>query len=170
MKIALGADHGGYNLKNKLVKYLETLGHEVADLGTHSAESCDYPYIGCKVAMSVAQGQFSRGILICKSGIGFSIVANKVPGIRAALCLTKLQARRSRQHNDANVLALSANYLSFSKAAAIAAVWLKTDFAGGRHERRVKQISEIENKIYKRRGGSVTLPKQIQKTEKNVQD
>lgn len=150
MKIALGADHGGYNLKNKLVKYLETLGHEVADLGTHSAESCDYPYIGCKVAAGVAQGEFARGILICKSGIGFSIVANKVPGIRAALCLSPLQAKRSREHNDANVLALAANYLNFRKAAAIAALWLKTDFAGGRHARRVQQISEIEKKICQR--------------------
>ena len=150
MKIAIGADHGGYKLKNKLLKFLEAGGHVVADLGTHSSARCDYPPIGYKVAFSVSSGQFYRGILICKSGIGSSIVANKLPGIRAALCLTKLQARRSREHNDANVLALAANYLSLKKACEIVDVWLKTEFsAEPRHARRVRQIGNIERKIQK---------------------
>lgn len=147
MRIALGADHGGYKLKNKLVKFLERQGHLVADLGTHSEKSCDYPAIGYKVAQSVAAGTFPQGILICKTGIGFSIVANKVPGVRAALCLSKLQARRSREHNHANVLCLAANYLSLPKALAIVDVWLKTESAGGRHSRRVRQISNIEKRL-----------------------
>jgi len=147
MRIAIGADHGGFRLKNKLVKFLEARGYVVADLGTHSPDSCDYPLIGYKVAASVSQGQFCRGILVCKTGIGLSIVANKLPGIRAALCLTELQARRSRQHNNANCLALSANYLSVKKACGIVSVWLATEFSGGRHGRRVRQIGNIERKI-----------------------
>lgn len=147
MKIAVGADHGGYRLKNKLIKFLETAGHVVANLGTHSPKRCDYPPIGYKLASSVAGGVFARGILICKTGIGFSIVANKVPGIRAALCVSKIQARRSREHNNANVLCLPANYLSLKKACEIVAVWLDTDFSGARHAKRVRQISNIERRI-----------------------
>ncbi|MFC1698822.1 ribose 5-phosphate isomerase B [Candidatus Omnitrophota bacterium] len=151
MKLAIGADHGGYKLKNKLVKFLESRGGVVADLGTHSAASCDYPALGYKVASVVSAGAFTRGILICKSGIGFSMVANKVPGIRAALCQTKIQAQRSRQHNNANVLCLAANYLSFKKASQIVEVWLKTEFLGGRHARRLRQIENIERKIAQKR-------------------
>ena len=148
MKIAIGADHGGYKLKNKLVRFLKTRGHIVADLGTHGSARCDYPPIGYKVAFSVSSGQFYRGILICKSGIGSSIVANKLPGIRAALCLTRLQARRSREHNNANVLALAANYLGLKKACEIVDVWLKTEFSTEpRHARRVRQIASIEKRI-----------------------
>jgi len=146
MKLAIGADHGGYSLKNRLIRFLETKGFIVADLGTHSPKPCDYPLIGYKVASSVSDGQFCRGILVCKTGIGFSIVANKVSGIRAALCLSKLQARRSREHNDANILVLSANYLSLAKACEIVDIWLKTEFSGGRHARRVRQIGNIERK------------------------
>lgn len=153
MKIAIGADHGGFRLKNRLIKFLEGRGYVVADLGTHSPKRCDYPPIGYKVAATVSQGQFYRGILICKTGIGFSIVANKLPGIRAALCQTPLQARRSRQHNNANVLALAADYLSLKKACEIVDVWLATEFSGGRHARRVRQIGNIERRIgfYKRK-------------------
>ncbi len=147
MKIAIGADHGGYLLKNKLIKFLERRSCVVADLGTHSLKRCDYPPIGYKVAASVSEGQFYRGILICKTGIGFSIVANKLPGIRAALCLTKKQAQLSREHNNANMLCLAANFLSFKKTCEIVDVWLKTEFSGGRHARRVRQISNIERKI-----------------------
>ncbi len=147
MKIALGADHGGYVLKNKLIKFLEGRGHVVADLGTHSAKSCDYPPVGYKVASSVSLGLFSRGILICKTGIGLAIVANKIPGIRAALCYTVAQARKSRAHNNANVLCLAGSYISFKKACAIVEAWLHTDFAGGRHARRVRQIAQIERKV-----------------------
>ncbi len=147
MKIAIGADHGGYRLKNKLVKFLETRGHVVADLGTHSAKRCDYPAIGYKVAASVSQGLFPRGILVCKTGVGLSVVANKLPRVRAALCLTKRQAEFSRRHNDANILSLSANYLSFKKASEIVDIWLRTGFSGGRHARRVRQIAAIERKL-----------------------
>ena len=147
MKIAIAADHGGYKLKNKLVKFLEARGSLIAGLGTHSPKRCDYPPLGYKLALSVAQGIFTRGILICKTGIGFSVVANKIPGVRAALCLSRLQARRSREHNDANVLALSANYLTLKQASQIVAIWLETEFAGGRHGRRVRQITNIERKF-----------------------
>jgi ribose 5-phosphate isomerase B len=147
MRIAIGSDHGGYKLKGKLIKFLEARGYLVGDLGTHSPESCDYPLIGYKVAASVSGGQFFRGILICKSGIGFSIVANKLPGVRAALCFSKSQGRLSRQHNNANILVLSGNYLSIKKACSIVQVWLKTEFLGGRHARRVRQIGNIERKV-----------------------
>ena len=147
MKIAIGADHAGYQLKSKLIKFLEKEGYLVADLGAHSAKRCDYPSIGYKVARSVSEGIFPRGILICKTGIGFSIVANKLPGIRAALCLTTQQAKFSRQHNNANILTLSASYLSLKKACQILNVWLKTEFSGGRHARRVRQITNIEKRI-----------------------
>lgn len=146
MRIAIGADHGGYQLKTKLIKCLETRGYVIADLGTHSLKSCDYPQIGYKVASSVSSGVFSRGILICKTGVGFSIVANKVAGIRAALCLSEQQARRSREHNNANILVLAANYLGQKKACGIVDAWLKGEFAGGRHARRVRQISNIEKR------------------------
>lgn len=147
MKIAIGADHGGYQLKKKLIKFLEKKGHVVADLGTHSVRPCDYPAIGYKVAACVANGLFSRGILICKSGIGLCIVANKVPKVRAALCATRPQAKSSREHNNANILCLAGSYLSAKKACDIVDIWLKTDFAGGRHARRVRQISNIERKL-----------------------
>lgn len=151
MKIAIGADHGGYKLKNKIITFLEGKSCVVADLGTHSPKRCDYPPIGFKVASSVAQGVFSRAILICKTGLGFSIVANRLPGVRAALCLSKQQAILSRQHNNANVLVLAANYLSTQKASAIVEAWLKTGFSGGRHGRRVRQITNIEKKISRSR-------------------
>ncbi|NQT00331.1 MAG: ribose 5-phosphate isomerase B [Candidatus Omnitrophica bacterium] len=147
MKIAIGADHGGYKLKTNLIKYLKARGHVVADLGTHTNARCDYPPIGYKVAQAVAAGGFARGILVCKTGIGFSMVANKVPGIRAALCSTKIQARRSREHNNANVLCLAANFLTLKEAGAIAGIWLQTEFSGGRHSRRVRQITNLEKKI-----------------------
>jgi ribose 5-phosphate isomerase B len=146
MKIAIGADHGGYKLKTRLIKCLEGRGYVIADLGTHSLESCDYPPIGYKVASSVASGVFSRGILICKTGVGFSIVANKVAGIRAALCLSEQQALRSRQHNNANVLVLAAKYLGQKQTCEIVDARLKGEFSGGRHARRVRQISNIEKR------------------------
>ena len=147
MRIAIGADHGGYKLKQKVIKLLETGGNPVADLGTHSAKPCDYPLIGAKVAASVARGAFSRGILICKTGIGLLIVANKFPGVRAAICQSKKEAQLSRQHNNANVLVLSGSSLSAQRALEIVTAWLKTEFSGGRHARRVRQITKIEKKL-----------------------
>ncbi len=151
MKIILGCDHGGFQLKKKIIKFLEAKGYELTDLGTHSAQSCDYPAIGERVAQAVSVGKFERGVLICKTGIGFSIVANKVPRIRAALCRTKLDARLSREHNDANVLILGANFTKEKQAKEILEVWLKTMFKAGRHARRVNQIAKIEKRVIKRK-------------------
>ena len=146
-RIAIGADHGGFALKASLIARLRAQGLEVADLGTHSPQPCDYPRIGYKVAAAVAQGRFDRGILLCKSGIGIAIAANKVPGIRAGVCRDRFDAERSRAHNDANVLVLGAETLSPAAAARIMATWLATPFeSGGRHERRVRQITAIERK------------------------
>ena len=149
-RVAIGADHGGFALKTKLIALLQRQGIEVADLGTHSPEPCDYPKIGYKVAAAVAQGQFDRGVLLCKSGIGIAIVANKVPGIRAAVCTDVYDAQHSRQHNNANVLVLGAEKLSEAKAKQIVETWLATPFeSGGRHERRVRQIQAIERAVMK---------------------
>ena len=144
-RVAIGSDHGGFTLKGRLVAVLQAKGLEVADLGTHSPKPCDYPQIGVKVASAVAQRRFDGGILLCKSGIGIAIVANKVPGIRAAVCGDVFDARRSRAHNDANVLVLGAEKLSAAQAQRIVEAWLSTPFeSGGRHERRVRQIAALE--------------------------
>ena len=148
LRVAIGADHGGFELKRALVRVLRAKGMEVADLGTHSPAPCDYPTIGVKVAQAVAGGRFDRGILLCKSGIGIAIVANKVPGIRAAVCHDRFDAQRSREHNDANILVLGAEKLGEPKATQVVDVWFRTPFeAGGRHERRVRQIQAIERAI-----------------------
>ena len=149
-RVAIGADHGGFALKARLIPVLQAKGLEVADLGTHSAQPCDYPTIGYKVASAVSQGKFDRGVLLCKSGVGIAIVANKMPGIRAAVCGDVFDAQRSRAHNDANVLVLGAEKLSDAKAKRIVESWFATPFeAGGRHERRVKQIMAIERKLFR---------------------
>ena len=147
IRVAVGADHGGFALKAKLLTVLQALGAEVADLGTHSPAPCDYPLIAFKVASAVAAGKFARGVLLCKSGIGIAISANKVPGIRAAVCGDVFDAERSRGHNDANVLVLGAEKLREAAAKRILTAWLATPFeSGSRHERRVRQIAAIERK------------------------
>ena len=151
LTVAMGADHGGFELKARLRPVLERLGCVVADLGTHSPARCDYPAIGYRVAVGVAAGRFDRGVLLCKSGIGISIVANKVPGVRAALCEDAATARLSRRHNDANVLVLGAERISTARARAILTAWFSTDFEGGRHLRRVRQIAAIERAIARHR-------------------
>jgi len=151
MRVAIGADHGGFAIKAKLLPVLQAMGCEVADLGTHSPKPCDYPAIGFKVAAAVAGGTFDRGVLLCKSGIGIAIVANKVPGIRAAVCADAFDAERSRRHNDANILVLGAERLRDGPAKRIVETWLSTPFeAGGRHERRVRQIAAIEKRVFRR--------------------
>ena len=146
-RVAIGADHGGFALKAKLIAQLQAKGLEVADLGTHSPRPCDYPLIGYKVAAAVGQGRFDRGVLLCKSGIGIAIAANKVPGVRAAVCGDLFDAQRSREHNDANVLVMGAEKVSERQAKRLLKTWLSTAFeAGGRHERRVKQIAALERK------------------------
>ena len=150
-RVAIGADHGGFELKVKLLVLLQAKGLEVADLGTHSPEPCDYPRIGYKVARAVAEQRFDRGILLCKSGIGIAIAANKVPGIRAAVCADLFDAQRSRAHNNANILVMGAEKLSDVAAKRIVEVWLRTPFeSGGRHERRVRQIGAIEKDVCRR--------------------
>lgn len=146
MKIALGSDHGGYELKEYLKKHLDAKGIEYIDFGTDSSESVDYPEFGQKVGEAVKKGDCDRGIVCCGTGIGISISANKVPGIRCALCSDCYSARMSREHNNANVLALGARVTGRDLALEIVDTWLKTEFEGGRHERRVNKILEIENK------------------------
>ena len=143
MRIAIGADHRGFEIKNDLRARLEKRGYVVIDVGTHTAEPCDYPPIAESVAVAVASRQADRGILACKSGVGMSIAANKVRGVRAALVRSVHFAKLSREHNDANVLVLSADDLS-DPIDAIVAAWLEKRFEGGRHERRVEQITQIE--------------------------
>jgi len=147
MKIVIGADHGGFKLKEPLMKFLRSKGHAVKDVGTFSSQNCDYPLIGYELAKLVGSRKFPRGILICKTGIGMSIVANKVKGVRAALCDRPDIARSSRAHNDANILVFATNIVSVEKAKKITQVWLSSRHVGGRHGRRVKQIKEIEKLI-----------------------
>lgn len=146
MRIAIGADHGGFDLKAKIIKYLKVKGHAVKDFGTYSPEPCDYPKYGFAVARAVAGGKYPRGILICKSGIGMSIVANKVCGIRAAMVDNVEAAKSSREHNDSNIVVFGSKNLNIYKAKRILGVWLRTRCLGGRHLRRVKQIKALEDK------------------------
>lgn len=145
--ILIASDHAGFVLKEKLRHYLEKKGFSVNDLGTFSKERCDYPDYAGKLAGSISKGKFQKGILICKSGIGNSIVANRFPGVRAALCYNLKAARLSRQHNDSNVLVLGSGFVKAALAKKIATLWLKTEFSGGRHARRLSKIKEIEKRI-----------------------
>ena len=141
MKIAIGCDHAAFDEKEKLVDFLKNkLSHEVIDLGTFSNSSVDYPDYGHKVAINVAQHKTDKGIVLCGSGIGISIAANKVKGVRAALCTTIEHAIMSRKHNDANILALGARFTPFKQIKLIVDSWLCTEFEGGRHLRRVNKI------------------------------
>jgi ribose 5-phosphate isomerase B len=144
MRIAIGADHAGYPLKQHLLGTIERLGHEAVDLGTDSTESVDYPPIMAAVGRAVVAGDADRGIVLGGSGQGEQIAANKVRGVRAALCNDLYTARMSREHNDANVLAMGARVVAEGLAEEILELWLSTDFEGGRHVRRVEGISAIE--------------------------
>ncbi|MGB8656246.1 MAG: ribose 5-phosphate isomerase B [Candidatus Zixiibacteriota bacterium] len=145
MKICLGADHRGFELKESIKQYLTGLGHEVTDFGTHSPESVDYPDFGFKVAESVARGEADFGIVVCWTGNGMNIVANKVKGVRSALCLNEEMAMLARAHNDANVLALASKFVTEEKARKIVSVWLSTPFEGGRHAQRLKKIKDCRS-------------------------
>lgn len=147
MKIVVGSDHGGYELKESLVKFIKDEGYEVLDFGAHSKESCDYPLIGFEVARAVSEGKAARGVLICKTGIGMTIIANKVHGVRAAACYDAGMAKSAREHNDTNVLALGANYMDLARAKEILRSWLGAKHTEERHARRVKQIKDIESKM-----------------------
>ena len=144
MRIAIGADHAGYGLKEDVKGYLKERGHEVEDLGTHSEETTDYPPICAAVARAVRDGRADQGVVLGGSGQGEQMTANKVRGIRAALCHDLYTARMARSHNDANVLSMGARIVAPEMALLILETWLQTEFEGGRHERRVGQIMEIE--------------------------
>jgi len=146
MRVVIGADHAGFLLKEHLKLTLERLGHSVDDLGTSSEEPVDYPPICMAVGRTVAEGRADRGIVLGGSGQGEQIAANKVPGVRAALCNDLYTARLSREHNDANVLSMGGRIVAFGLAEEILELWLKTPFAGGRHQRRIDQISEAERR------------------------
>lgn len=146
MKIAIGSDHGGYHLKEELKSVLADLDVEIEDVGCDCTDSVDYSDYALPVASKVASGEVARGILICGTGIGMSISANKVPGIRCAVVTDTFSARMSREHNNANVLALGERVTGPGLAADIVKIWLQTEFAGGRHERRVNKIHDIESK------------------------
>jgi ribose 5-phosphate isomerase B len=145
--IMIGTDHAGFALKETLKPFLVRLGITVADTGTASSDPVDYPDIGCRVAAGVSSGACGRGILICGSGIGMTIVANKYPGVRAALCLDEETARMSRLHNDSNILCLAGRKTEPEKAKKIISVWLETPFEGGRHSRRIDKIRELEKEV-----------------------
>lgn len=140
--IAIACDHGGFNLKGQLISFLENKGLEVLDLGTDSTDSVDYPEFGAAMATAIEQGQATKGILICGSGIGISIAANRNPAVRAAVCHSGLTARLARQHNDANVLALGARLIGVETALDCVEEFLNTEFEGGRHQRRVEKLSK----------------------------
>lgn len=149
MKIAIGCDHGGVNLKKSVIEHLQQKGIEVKDFGTYTEESCDYPEYGQKVAEEVVSKNYDFGIVICGTGIGISISANKVPGARAALCHDTFSAHATREHNNANILALGARVTGPGLALDIVDTFLGATFEGGRHERRIDKISEIEKKYSK---------------------
>lgn len=143
MKIAMASDHGGLDLKNRVKQYLEECGHQVVDFGTYTADSCDYPDFARPCAEAVANGSCERGIVVCTTGIGVSIVANKVKGVRCALCTNSDMATMTRRHNNANVLAIGQRYVDFDTAKQIVNAFLSTPFDGGRHQRRVDKIETL---------------------------
>lgn len=147
--IGIGSDHAGFTLKKEVIKHLKLKGFDVKDYGTTSMDSVDYPDYGLKVAEAVRSGECDKGIVICGTGLGISISANKVPGIRAALCTNTTMAKLSREHNDANVLALGERIVGVSVALDIVDIWLVTDFLGDRHKKRVCKITDIEDRYRK---------------------
>lgn len=147
--IAIGSDHGGFKLKEEIKKYLEEKNIEYKDFGCMSEERVDYPNIAKEVALAVQKNECEKGILICRSGIGMTIVANKFKGIRCTLCYNESSAKLSKMHNNSNILALGANELTVNEAICILRMWLATEFEGGRHENRLKIIEEIEKENMK---------------------
>lgn len=145
MRIAIGSDHRGFHLKEQLISLLDSQGHQVFDEGTSGAESVDYPDFAALVAKKISDKEVDRGVLICGTGIGMAIAANKFPGVRAAPCTDEVTAEISRRHNNLNVLCLSADMLSPRTVERMVDVWLATPFEGGRHERRVSKIHDLES-------------------------
>jgi len=149
MRIALGSDHGGINLKRSIMDYLVSEGYEIKDFGTDSSDSCDYPDFALPVAESVVAKEFDFGILICGTGIGISMAANKVAGVRAALCHNTFSAHATREHNNANILAMGERVVGTGLALDIVKTFINTEFEGGRHQTRIDKISQIEKKYMK---------------------
>jgi ribose 5-phosphate isomerase B len=146
MKVAIGADHGGFILKEKLLEPLAAMGHQIVDFGTESTASCDYPDFAQAVGEAVAEGRVDRGVLICTTGIGMAMAANKVAGVRAAPAQSADEVRMTRDHNDANILALGAKYVDERAALILLRVFLETEFSGGdRHLRRISKIAQLEH-------------------------
>jgi ribose 5-phosphate isomerase B len=148
-EIIIGSDHAGFPLKETVKRYVAGLGYTVTDAGTDSPANADYPDFGATVAQRVSAREFDRGILVCGSGVGMSIVANRFPGVRAALCLDEETARMSRLHNDANILVFAGRRTDEEAAKSIARLWLNTKFEGGRHQRRLDKIGELGKQLYK---------------------
>lgn len=144
MKIAIGNDHVAVEMKKEIKEYLEGMGHEVVDVGTNSSERFDYPVSGYKVGKMVASGQVDKGVLICGTGVGISLAANKVHGVRAVVCSEPYTARLSRQHNNSNIIAFGARVIGIETAKMIVDEWLKAEFEGGRHQKRIDMITKIE--------------------------
>ncbi|MEE8450627.1 MAG: ribose 5-phosphate isomerase B [Thermoguttaceae bacterium] len=147
MRIAIGTDHRGFSIRSKVIELVQRLGHEVEDVGTFSGEAVDYPDVASAVSRKVSRGEVDRGILVCGTGLGMCIAANKFIGVRAAPCHDDLTAELSRRHNDANVLCLSANLLGERRIDQMIELWLSTPFEGGRHARRVEKISALEKRM-----------------------
>ena len=148
MRIVVGADHRGYSIRVRIIDLLRRLGHDVEDMGTYTGEAVDYPDIAARVARKVSHGEVGRGILICGTGLGMCIAANKFPRIRAAPCHDDLTAEMSRRHNDANILCLSAHLLGERLVDRMIEIWLNTSFEGGRHARRIAKICNLEAEIH----------------------
>lgn len=146
-KIVVASDHGGFKLKEEIKAYLAKKGYDVDDAGAYSGESCDYPQYAYAAAKKVSEGKVSRGVIVCKSGIGNSIVANKLAGVRAALCYNMTAVKLSRMHNDSNILVLGSRFTPAAQAKRMVGLWLSTEFEGGRHTRRLRQIREIEEGV-----------------------
>lgn len=144
MKVAIASDHRGYHLKEKVVSLLKAEGHDVLDMGPSTEESVDYPDFAALVASRVSDGSVDRGVLICGTGIGMAISANKFPGVRAAACVDEVTAELSRRHNDLNVLCLSGDLISSRVTERLVQIWMSTEFEGGRHQRRVEKIHQLE--------------------------
>ena len=149
MKIAIGCDHGAFRLKNEIIEFLNSENYEVKDFGTYSEESCDYPDIALPVAEAVVNKEYDFGILVCGTGIGIGIAANKVPGVRAALCSDTFSAHATREHNNANILTMGQRVVGTGLALDIVKTFLNTEFEGERHQKRIDKISEIDKKYSK---------------------
>lgn len=168
MRIAVGTDHRGFALRSKVIELLQRLGHEVEDMGTYTPDAVDYPDIAAQVAGKVARGEAERGILVCGTGLGMCIAANKFSGVRASPCHDDLTAELSRRHNDANVLCLSADLLGERLIDRMIEIWLSAPFDGGRHARRIQKIIDLEHRVEQESRQNVDAPNPESNPGKNL--